>query len=57
MKFNATDEECYALENQAGAYIQIDVVGKCHINEYFGNVTPQVFIENYEITGEGKYLF
>lgn len=57
MKFNATDEECYALENQAGAYIQIDVVGKCHINEYFGNVTPQVFIEDYEITGEGKYLF
>lgn len=33
MKFNATDEECYALENQSGAYIQMNVVGKCHINE------------------------
>lgn len=57
MKFNATDDECYKLENQTGAYIQLDIVGKCHINEYFGNVTPQIFIEDYEITGEGKYLF
>lgn len=57
MKFGATDEECYKLENQTGAYIQIDIVGKCNINEYFGNITPQIFIEDYEITGEGKYLF
>lgn len=57
MKFNATDEECEILENQTGAYIQMDVVGTCHINEFFGNVTPQIFIEEYEITGSGKYLF
>ena len=30
MKFNATDEECEMLENQTGAYIQMDIVGKCH---------------------------
>lgn len=57
MKFNATDEECEMLENQTGAYVQMDVVGTCHINEFFGNVTPQIFIEEYEITGSGKYLF
>lgn len=57
MKFNATEEECMKLENQKGAYIQIDVVGKCHINEWLGNYTPQIFIDEYEITGEGKYLF
>lgn len=57
MKFNATDEECEKLENQTGAYIQLDVVGKCHINEWMGNYTPQIFIDEYEITGEGKYLF
>lgn len=33
MKFNATEEECQRLENQKGAYIQLNVVGKCHINE------------------------
>lgn len=57
MKFNATDDECYVLENQTGAYVSIDVVGKCHINEYFGNITPQIFIEDYEVNGSGKYLF
>lgn len=57
MKFNATDEECEMLENQTGAYVQMDVVGTCHINEFFGNVTPQIFMEEYEITGSGKYLF
>ena len=57
MKFNATDEECEKLENQTGAYIEIDVVGKCKTNEWLGNISPQIFIEDYEITGEGKYLF
>ena len=50
------DEECMKLENQKG-YIQLDIVGKCNTNEWMGNISPQIFIEDYEITGEGKYLF
>ena len=57
MKFNATDEECEMLENQTGAYIQMEIVGKCHKNEWMGNVSPQIFIEDWDITGQGKYLF
>lgn len=57
MRFNATDEECEVLENHTGAYVQLDIVGKCNKNEWMGNVSPQVFIEDYEITGHGKYLF
>lgn len=57
MKFNATDEECEMLENQTGAYIQMDIVGKCHKNEWMGNVSSQIFIEDWEVTGQGKYLF
>lgn len=57
MKFNATDEECEMLENQTGAYIQMEIVGRCHKNEWLGNVSPQIFIEDWEITGQGKYLF
>ena len=57
MKFNATDEECERLENQTGAYIEIDIVGKCKTNEWLGNISPQIYIEDYEIIGEGKYLF
>ena len=57
MKFNATDDECYALENFTEAYMSLNVVGKCNQNEWMGNVTPQIFIEDYEITGVGQYLF
>ena len=57
MKFNATDEECMALENHTGAYVSVDVVGKCKTNEWNGNISAQLFIEDYEITGSGKYLF
>ena len=57
MKFNATDDECFNLENFTGAYISMNIVGKCNRNEWMGNVSPQIFIEDYEITGTGKYLF
>lgn len=57
MKFNATDEECEALENHTGAYVSVDVVGKCKTNEWNGIISAQLFIEDYEITGSGKYLF
>lgn len=57
MKFNATDEECELLENFNEVYLELDVVGKCNQNEWLGNITPQIFIEDYEIIGSGKYLF
>jgi hypothetical protein len=32
-------------------------VGSCNQNEWMGNITPQIFITDYEITGSGQYLF
>lgn len=57
MLFNATDELCDKLENMTSAYISADFVGKPAINEYMGNYSAQIMIEDFEITGEGKYLF
>ena len=57
MKFNATDDECYNLENFEGAYLELNIVGTCHQNEWNGNISPQIFIEDCEIVGQGKYLF
>lgn len=47
MKFFAKDmiEE---LEN-AGDEIKMEVVGKANLNEWGGRVTPQIFVEAYEI--------
>ena len=57
MKFNATDEECFKLENFEEAYLLLNVVGTCNQNEWMGNISPQIFINDYEIIGSGKYLF
>ena len=57
MKFNATDEECFKLENFDGAYLSLNIVGSCNQNEWMGNIIPQIFITDYEITGSGRYLF
>lgn len=57
IKFNATDEECDMLQNQTGAYVSVNIVGKCNQNCWNNNITPQIFIEDWEITGQGKYLF
>ena len=57
MKFNATDEECFELENFEGAYLSLNLVGTCNKNEWMGNISPQIFITDYEITGSGQYLF
>lgn len=57
MLFNANEELCNKLQNNNPGYISVNLVGKCHINEYFGNITPQVFIDELEIIDEAKYCF
>lgn len=57
MKFNITDEECEIFENFNGAYLELNIVGKCNQNEWMGNVSAQIFLEDYEIIKTGGYLF
>ena len=33
MKFDASDEECYKLQNFEEEYLTLNVVGKCNQNE------------------------
>jgi single-stranded-DNA-specific exonuclease len=47
IKFKATDEECYKLQNHGFGYIELNVIGKCSKNEWMGNITPQILIEDY----------
>ena len=36
--------------------IKMEIVGKTNINEWMGRITPQVFIEGYEVS-DGTYSF
>lgn len=57
MMFNAPDDLCDVLQNQNPGYYELDIVGKANANEWNGWVTPQVFIEDYEIIGKSRFNF
>lgn len=57
MLFNAPEELCNQLQNENPGYIEFNIVGRANRNEWNGNVTPQIFIEDYEITSQSRYFF
>ena len=56
LKFNIKDEEKEILNPGEGT-ITITAIGKCSLNHYMGNVTPQVMLEDFEITKQTKWDF
>ena len=57
MKFNADEELCNKLTENNTGYVELDIVGKCNQNEWMGNITPQIFIEDLNIIDSNKYYF
>lgn len=57
IKFKATDDECYKLQNQGFGYMELNIVGKANKNEWMGHISPQVYIESYQIVDSNKYSF
>ena len=54
IKFRMPDEEFDKLYSENG-YVEINVVGKANKNEWMGNVSGQILIEDYEIVNKKKY--
>ena len=46
IKFKATDDECYKLQNTNG-YYELNIIGRANKNEWAGNVFAQILIEDY----------
>lgn len=57
IKFNIKPEKYEELVAEATGYITVNVVGKCDLNAWNGNITPQLKLEDYEIVGSEKYYF
>lgn len=55
IKFNASDQECEKLQECGSS--TLNIVGRCSKNEWCGNTTPQILIEEYDITVQNKYWF
>ena len=56
LKFNISEDDKEALDPSEGA-ITITAIGKCSLNHYMGNVTPQVMLEDFEIKKQVKWDF
>ena len=56
IKFNSNEEEFNSLFSETG-YIEVDIIGKCGINERGYRPTPQIYVEDYEIVNRMKYIF
>ena len=56
IKFGASEEEFNSLFSETG-YIEVDIIGKCGINERGYRPTPQIYVEDYEIVNRMKYIF
>lgn len=56
IKFRMPDEEFNKLYSENG-YIEIDAICKCNKNEWNGNISAQLFLEDYQIVGECAYVF
>ena len=55
IKFGSSQEE-YNKIAQDG-YIEMNVVGKCNKNEWNGNISAQILLEDYEIIDSSRYFF
>lgn len=56
IKFHMKDEEKELLNAQEGT-LTLTAIGKCALNHYNGNVTPQIMLEDFEIVNRKKWDF
>lgn len=56
IKFKSSYDEYNRLFPEEGI-TTINIVGTCNVNEWQGNVTPQILIEDYEIIKKVAYYF
>ena len=56
LKFNIKEEEKMMLEPNGGI-LTITAIGKCALNHYNGNITPQILLEDFEIVNRQTWDF
>ena len=56
IKFNIKDAEKTLLDPGEGV-LTMTVIGKCELNHYMGNATPQIKIEDYDIVRRSAWDF
>ena len=55
IKFGSSQEEYEKFISDG--FVEVNIIGKCNKNEWMGNVTPQIFMEDYEIVNTCAWAF
>ena len=55
IKFGGTEEQANLFTTTG--YLEINAICKCNANEWNGQVTPQLIMQDYEIIDSSKYFF
>ena len=55
IKFGSSQEEYESL--LSNGFTTMNIVGKCNANEWNGNVSAQIMIEDYDIVGRSRFFF
>lgn len=56
IKFKSSQEEYEKLKPEIGC-TSLTVIGRCESNTWMGRTTPQIIVEDYEVSGYIKYYF
>lgn len=56
IKFHVKEEDKILLDPNGGT-LTLTAIGKCNLNHYNGNVTPQILLEDFEITKRTQWDF
>lgn len=56
IKFRSSREEYDNLYSESGC-VSINIVGTCNFNVWNGIISPQIYIEDYEIVSKSAYYF
>lgn len=57
LKFHATEQDCETFQTNNQGYIQVNIVGRCNRNDFNGYISPQIFLQDYEVIDGSKYYF
>ena len=55
IKFKSSQQEYESLASDG--FVEIDLIGKCALNEWNGNISAQILIEDYEIKSNQTWYF
>ena len=56
LKFGCSEEEWEQLYSSNG-YVEINAICRCNKNEWNGNISAQLFLEDFEIADSCTYYF